>query len=71
MSRYDFALTFARIFNLPARTVPSITMEDLSLDAPRARDCSLVTDRISNVLDLELCDVEEGLQKQLREERHS
>ena len=70
VSRYTFGKKFAEIFQLPEKKFLPIRMADLSMDAPRARDCSLVTAKITKDLGLRLCNVSEGLQQQQKEEAH-
>lgn len=68
ISRYDFGRKFCHIFGLnPIRFVP-VRMEEVRMDAPRAKDCSLDTEKIRRETGLVPCDVEQGLRRQKQEE---
>jgi dTDP-4-dehydrorhamnose reductase len=68
VSRYAFGLAFARIFGLPEERFLPVRMEDVTMAAPRPRDCSLDTGKIFREIGLKPCGVEEGLRRQQAEE---
>ncbi len=63
VSRYDFALKIAEIFDLDASLIKPITSSALKQRAPRPLKSGLIVDKAINTLGLELSDVEEGLRK--------
>ncbi len=63
VSRYDFALNIAEVFDLDASLIKPITTADLKQKAPRPLNSGLVVDKAINLLGLELSDVEGGLRK--------
>jgi dTDP-4-dehydrorhamnose reductase len=68
LSRYDFGRKFCHLFGLdPERFVP-VRMEEVHMDAPRARDCSLDTTKLARDIELVPVDVEQGLRHQKQEE---
>ncbi len=71
VSRYEFGIKFARVYGIPKERIRPIRMADLPMDAPRAPDCSLNTEKISRDLGLSLCDVDEGLRRQWEEEERA
>jgi len=68
VSRYGFGQTFCRIFGLDERRFLPARMEENRMDAPRATDCSLDTEKISREIGLVPCGVEQGLRLQKLEE---
>ena len=68
VSRYDFARKFCRIFGLDEQRFVPVRMEETRMDAPRATDCSLDTEKISREIGLVPCGVEQGLRLQKLEE---
>ncbi len=64
VSRYAFGIRFARAYGLPEERFRPISMTDLPMDAPRAPDCSLNTEKIFLDIGLFPCNVEEGLKRQ-------
>ena len=64
VSRYAFGIRFARAYGLPEDRFRPIAMADLPMDASRAPDCSLNTEKIFLEIGLFPCDVEEGLKRQ-------
>jgi dTDP-4-dehydrorhamnose reductase len=68
VSRYDFARKFCRLFGLDESRFVPVRMEETRMDAPRATDCSLDTEKISRAIDLVPCGVEQGLRLQKLEE---
>ncbi len=68
VTRYEFGCTFARIFDLPMKKLHPIQMKDISAKAPRGRDCSLVTEKLSRELGICPCTVEQGLLRQKERE---
>jgi dTDP-4-dehydrorhamnose reductase len=66
INRYDLGMRFANVFGLPADRIEPGSVEDHK-GVPRARDCSLNTDRASAVFETEFLTVREGL-RELREE---
>lgn len=69
LSRYDFGVTFARVFGLPPERFKPVRMADVHMGAPRAADCSMSTEKLTRETGLTPCDVETGLRRQLEEER--
>ncbi len=63
VSRYDFALKVATVFDLDASLINPITTADLRQNAPRPLKSGLVVDKAVQSLGLELSDVEGGLKK--------
>jgi dTDP-4-dehydrorhamnose reductase len=63
VSKYDFGVHLARIFQLDEGLIQPIEVEYLGLSAPRARNLCLDTSKIKNSLGLEMPSVEDGLQR--------
>lgn len=63
ISRYDFALKIAEVFDLDASLINPIKTADLKQKAPRPLNSGLIVDKAINLLGLELSDVEGGLRK--------
>ncbi len=63
VSRYEFALKIAQVFDLDASLINPITSSALKQKAPRPLKSGLIVDKAINTLGLELSDVEEGLRK--------
>jgi len=63
ISRYDFALKIAEVFDLDASLINPITTADLKQKAPRPLKSGLIVDKALYSLGLELSNVEEGLLK--------
>lgn len=63
VSRYDFALKIAKIFNLDKSLINPISTADFKQKAPRPLNSGLVVDKALYTLGLELSDVEGGLRK--------
>ena len=68
VSRHGFGQKFCRIFGLDVERFMPVRMEETQMDAPRATDCSLDTEKISRKIDLVPCGVEQGLRLQKLEE---
>jgi dTDP-4-dehydrorhamnose reductase len=68
VSRHGFGQKFCRIFGLDVERFMPVRMEETQIDAPRAPDCSLDTEKISREIDLVPCGVEQGLRLQKLEE---
>ncbi len=68
ISRHGFGVKFCRIFGLDEERFVPIRMADARMEAPRAGDCSLDTEKIARETGLAPCDVNEGLARQKREE---
>ncbi len=68
ISRYGFGRVFCRLFGLDAERFVPVRMEEVRMDAPRAKDCSLDTERIRREIGLVPCGVEQGLRRQKRAE---
>ena len=68
VSRHGFGLKFCRIFGLDEKRFLPVRMEEARMDAPRATDCSLDTEKISREIGLIPCGVEQGLRLQKLEE---
>jgi dTDP-4-dehydrorhamnose reductase len=68
ISRHSFGRKFCHIFGLDENRFIPVRMEDTQLDAPRAPDCSLDTEKISRETGLIPCGVEQGLRLQKLEE---
>jgi dTDP-4-dehydrorhamnose reductase len=68
ISRHGFAWKFCRLYGLDEQRFVPVRMEDARMDAKRARDCSLNTEKLTREIDLVPCEVEEGLSRQKREE---
>ena len=69
LCKYDFAVKLAEIFSLDGGLVQSAVLEDVPLKAPRPKNLSLRTDKISGALGIRTPNVDEGLRrfKQLRD----
>jgi dTDP-4-dehydrorhamnose reductase len=68
ISRYDFALKMAEVFNLDVSLVKPIRMSELKTwTAKRPKDSSLRVDKIQSKIDVELLDVTRGLLEMKRE----
>ena len=63
LSRYDYALLVARVFNLKSDLIKSITMDKIPYKAPRPRDSSLDNSRAKKYTELSLNDVESALKE--------
>ena len=63
VSRYDFALKIAKVFDLDTSLINPITTADFKQKAPRPLKSGLIVDKAINSLGLELSDVEGGLRK--------
>lgn len=63
VSRYDFAVKIARIFDLNRSLINPISTADFKQKAPRPLNSGLVVDKALYTLGLELSDVEGGLRK--------
>jgi dTDP-4-dehydrorhamnose reductase len=68
VSRYGFGRVFCHIFGLDENRFIPVRMEEARMDAPRATDCSLDTEKISREIGLVPCGVEQGLRSQKLEE---
>jgi len=68
ISRHGFGRKFCHIFGLDAKRFMPIRMEETRMDAPRATDCSLDTEKIAREIGLVPCGVEQGLHLQKLEE---
>ncbi len=68
ISRHGFALKFCRLFGLDEQRFVPVLMEDVQMDAPRAADCSLDTQKLTREIGLTPCEVEQGLARQKVEE---
>ena len=68
VSRYDFAHKFCRLFGLDEQRFVPVRMEETRMDAPRATDCSLDTEKISREIGIVPCGAEQGLRLQKLEE---
>jgi dTDP-4-dehydrorhamnose reductase len=63
LSKYDFAVKLAEIFNLDSSLVQSAVLEDVPLKAPRSKNLSLRTDKIRRAFGIRMPDVDEGLRR--------
>jgi dTDP-4-dehydrorhamnose reductase len=63
LSKHDFAVKLAEIFDLDGSLVQSAVLEDVPFKAPRPKNLSLRTDKISRALGIRMPDVDEGLQR--------
>ena len=68
ISRYGFGRVFCRLFGLEAERFVPVRMEEVRMDAPRAKDCSLDTEKIRREIGLAPCGVEQGLRRQKQAE---
>ncbi len=68
ISRYDFGRTFCRLYGLDEQRFVPVRMEETRMGAPRAADCSLVTEKLTRDTGLLPCDVQQGLRRQMLEE---
>jgi dTDP-4-dehydrorhamnose reductase len=68
ISRHGFGRKFCRLFGLDEKRFKPVRMEETRMDAPRATDCSLDTEKISREIGLVPCGVEQGLRLQKLEE---
>jgi dTDP-4-dehydrorhamnose reductase len=63
LSRYDYALLVARVFNLKNDLIKLTTMDKIPYKAPRPRDSSLDNSRAKRYTELSLNDVESALKE--------
>lgn len=63
VSRYDFAVKIAEVFDLDKELIEEIQTVDLKQAAPRPKDSSFVLDKLYNRIDWLPSKVEEGLKK--------
>jgi dTDP-4-dehydrorhamnose reductase len=63
LSRYDYALLVARVFNLKSDLIKLTTMDKIPYKAPRPRDSSLDNSRAKRYTELSLNDVESALKE--------
>lgn len=63
LSRYDFAIKIAEVFNLNKDLIIPITSAQLAQAAPRPKKLNLSTRKLVRVLGIETIGVEEGLKK--------
>jgi dTDP-4-dehydrorhamnose reductase len=68
VSRYAFGKKFCLVFQLPEKRFVPVSMKEVRMAAPRAKDCSLDTGKITRELALVTYEVEEGLRRQKMEE---
>lgn len=61
LSRYEFALAIARVFNFQTELVKPISMSQLSFKAPRPRDSSLDSSRTVKMLGIPVNDINYAL----------
>jgi dTDP-4-dehydrorhamnose reductase len=71
VSRYEFGMIFARIFDLPAARLHPVRMGDVPARAARGRDCSLITEKIAREVGISPSSVEQGLRLQKGEEERA
>ena len=69
MSKLDFAYTIADVFDLDRQVIKSVSMRDVPLKAPRARDTSLDISKARRLFKTEIMDIWEGLEEMERLER--
>jgi dTDP-4-dehydrorhamnose reductase len=69
LDRYTFGRKFCEVFALPAQALKPVEMAATADFAPRPRDCSMNSAKISARLDVELLTVEQGLQALRRQRR--
>jgi dTDP-4-dehydrorhamnose reductase len=62
-SKYDFAVQLARVFGLDESLVKAVSIDDFPLHAPRPKNTSLNTQKISHVLGRAMPDLQAGLQR--------
>ncbi len=69
-SKLDFAYMVADVFNLDANLIKPISIDDLNLEAPRPKNCSLNTAKAEDALGIPMPGVRQGLEtmKRLRQE---
>ncbi|OGO19496.1 MAG: hypothetical protein A2Z14_04000 [Chloroflexi bacterium RBG_16_48_8] len=63
VSKYDFGVRLAQVFQLDEKWILPVKVDQLGLIAPRARNLCLDTSKISNMLDMEMPSLEEGLRR--------
>ena len=63
LSKYDFAVKLAKVFDLDTNLVQSAVLEDVALKAPRPKNLSLRTDKIRHALGIRMPNVDEGLRR--------
>lgn len=61
LSKYDFAMRVADVFDIPDPRIQPISVEEMSLRAVRPKDMSLGTDKVARFLGREMPMVSEGL----------
>jgi dTDP-4-dehydrorhamnose reductase len=68
LSRYDFGRKFCHLFGLDEQRFVPVRMDEVHMDAPRAKDCSLDTKKLTQEIGLSPRDAEQGLRHQKLEE---
>ncbi len=66
LTKYDFAIKLAEIFEYPKDKISAISVEDFTFNAPRPKDMSLACEKAEEFLGTQMPSVEEGL-KRLRD----
>ena len=66
LSKYEFALNLAEIFDLPDRNISPISVDQFKFEAPRPKNMSLCSDKVESLIEMTSPQVLEGIGK-LRE----
>ncbi len=61
--RYDFALKIAELFDLDASLISPIETHELNQKAPRPLNSGLIVEKATQLLDMKLSNMEEGIRK--------
>ena len=61
MSKYDYSIKTAEVFELPAHRIRQITLGDFQFKARRPRDVSLSSEKVEQYLQVQMPTVGEGL----------
>jgi len=62
-SRYDFALKIAELFDLDASLISPIETHELNQKAPRPLNSGLIVEKATQLLDMQLSNMEQGIRK--------
>lgn len=69
ISRFEFGVKVCEHFPFDPRCIQAVTMEEMPSLLPRPMDCSLNSEKLTKILNLELSDVSSGLAKMSKEYR--
>lgn len=61
VSKYEFGVRLAKVFGFPVEGLRPVSVRDVALRAPRPRDMSLSSDKVSNLVDKPMPSLDESL----------